>query len=124
MINNIKAPKYECPFCSNSLESRFSKCFNIYCQGHKFNFGNLVIFRLNSDLGIGRIVKKIDVPASRSLDDEDSYFITKYKVLFGNSIIKIIHPLDLIHYVFEVNERIITKKEVGVINSKNFVFKV
>ncbi len=123
MINNLKALKYKCPFCSNSLETRLTKCFNVYCQGHKFNLGNLVIFRLNSDLDIGRIVKKIDIPASRSLDDEDSYFITKYKVLFENNIIKIIHPLDLIHYVFEVNERIITKKGVGVINSKNFVIK-
>ena len=57
MIINPKAFKYNCPFCSNSLESRFSKCFNVYCQGRKFNLGNLVIFRLNSDLDIETVTE-------------------------------------------------------------------
>ena len=123
MINNIKDLKYKCPFCTNSLESRFSKCFNVYCQGHKFNLDNLVVNRLNSELGIGRIVKKLEIPASRSLDDEDTYIITKYKVRFENNIVKIIHPLDLIHHIYEVNERILTKDGIGTINSKNFLIK-
>ena len=123
MINRIKDLKYKCPFCTNSLESRFSKCFNVYCQGHKFNLDNLVINRLNPELGIGRIVKKLEIPASRSLDDEDTFFLTKYKVRFENNIVKIIHPLDLIHQTFEVNERILTKDGVGTINSDNFQIK-
>ncbi|NVM18715.1 MAG: DEAD/DEAH box helicase family protein [Candidatus Lokiarchaeota archaeon] len=123
MIINSKDFKYKCPFCTNSLESRFSKCFNVYCQGHKFNIDNLVIYRLNPEQGIGRIVKKLDIPASRSLDDEDTFFITKYKVRFENNIVKIIHPLDLIHHTFEVNERILTKGGIGTINSNNFLIK-
>ncbi|MHA2289008.1 MAG: hypothetical protein ACXABG_09490, partial [Promethearchaeota archaeon] len=80
MIINIKDFKYNCRFCNNSLESRFSKCFNVYCQGQKFNTGNLVTYRLNPNLGIGRIVKRLEIPASRSLDAEDTYFIAKFKV--------------------------------------------
>jgi len=123
MINDLKALKYKCPFCTNSLEFRFSKCFNVYCQGHKFNLDNLVINRLNAELGIGRIVKKLEIPASRSLDDEDTFFITKYKVRFENNIVKIIHPLDLIHQTFVVNERILTNDGIGTINTNNFLIK-
>ena len=86
MINNIRALKYKCPFCNNSLESRLTKCFNIYCQGHKFSTDNLVTFRLNPELGVGRIIKKIEIPASRSLDDDDTYVITKFKVKFDNIV--------------------------------------
>ena len=123
MINNSRALKYECPFCNNSLESRSTKCFNVYCQGHKFCVDNLVTFRLNPELGLGRIVKKIEIPASRSLDDDDTYFLTKYKVKFDNNNIKVIHPLDLIHFIFEVNDRIVTKDRIGTINSNNFLIK-
>jgi len=123
MINNIRALKYECPFCNNSLESKFTKCYNVYCQGHKFSTDNLVTFRLNPDLGVGRIVRKIEIPVSRSLDDDDTYFLTKYKVKFDNNNIKIIHPLDLIHYIFEVNVRIVMKNRIGTINSNNFLIK-
>ncbi|MBY9013374.1 MAG: DEAD/DEAH box helicase family protein, partial [Candidatus Lokiarchaeota archaeon] len=123
MIYNIKDLKYKCPFCTNSLESRFSKCFNVYCQGHKFNLDNFVLNRLNRQVGSGRIIKKLEIPASRSLDDEDSYFITKFKVKFENNVVKIIHPLDLIHYVYEVNERILTKEGIGTINTNNFLIK-
>jgi len=121
MVNNIKDFKYHCPFCNNKLVSRFSKCFNIYCQGQNFNVGNLVIYRLNLDLKIGRIIKKLDIPASKSLDDEDSFFITKFKVHFENNIVKTIHPIDLIHYVFSVNERIKTKEGIATINSNEFL---
>ena len=114
---------YSCPFCNNELSSRFSKCFNVYCQGQKFNKGNLVIFRLNPDLGIGRIVKVIEIPSSRTLDDEDTFFINKYKVVFKDGFIKIVHPLDLVHYVFEVNDKILTKHGIGVVNSKDFMMK-
>ncbi len=100
-INNLL--KYNCPFCGKGLESEFSKCFNIYCQGQKFNVGNLVIFRLNPDLGIGRITRKLEIPSSKSLDEEDPYIIDKFKVLFRDNIIKIIHPIDLIHFIFKVN---------------------
>lgn len=123
MIWKINDLRYSCPFCSSKLESSFSKCFNIYCQGQKFNIGNLVIYRLNSSLGIGRIIKKIDIPISRSLDKEDTGYETKYKVSFENNIIKILHPIDLIHYTFRVNDRVITKKGVGVINSDIFLNK-
>ena len=123
MIINIKDFKYKCRFCDNPLESRFSKCFNVYCQGQKFNLDNLVAYRLNPNLGIGRIIKKLDIPASRSLDAEDTYFITKFKVRFENNIVKILHPLDIIHYVYEVNERILTKDGIGTINSNDFLLK-
>ncbi|MFX0176950.1 MAG: SNF2-related protein [Candidatus Hodarchaeota archaeon] len=121
MVNNIKGLKYHCPFCDNNLVSRFSKCFNIYCQGQDFNIGNLVIYRLNPDLGVGRITKKLDIPASKSLDDEDSFFITKFKVEFQNNIIKTIHPIDLIHYNFSLNERILTNGGIATINSNEFL---
>jgi superfamily II DNA or RNA helicase len=123
MNNNIRAPKYECPFCGNSLETRLKKCLNIFCLGHKFSTDNLVTFRLNPELGVGRIVKTIEIPASRSLDDDDTYFLTKYKVKFDNNNIKVIHPLDLIHYVFEVNDRIVTNNRIGTVNSNNFLIK-
>ena len=97
---------FNCCFCGKALESRFSKCFNIYCQGQKFNIGNLVIYRLNPDLGIGRIIKKLEIPTSKSLDEEDTYFITKFKVSFKNNTIKIIHPIDLVHLIFEINYKI------------------
>ncbi|MFW9936380.1 MAG: helicase-related protein [Candidatus Thorarchaeota archaeon] len=121
MVNNIKELKYHCPFCNNSLASRFSKCFNVYCQGQNFNVGNLVLYRLNPDLGIGRIRKKLEIPASKTLDDEDTFFITKFKVHFENNIIKTIHPIDLIHYIFSINERILTKQGVVTVNSNDFL---
>ncbi|MFX1552200.1 MAG: SNF2-related protein, partial [Promethearchaeota archaeon] len=97
--------------------------FNIYCQGQKFNVGNLVVYRLNPDLGIGRIIKKLEIPSSKSLDEEDTYFITKFKVSFKNNIIKIIHPIDLIHYVYELNDKIVTKHGIGYINTKDFLIQ-
>ncbi|MFX1240628.1 MAG: SNF2-related protein [Promethearchaeota archaeon] len=121
MALNVNPPNYSCPFCGKELESRFFKCFNIYCQGQKFNVGNLVIYRLNPDLGLGRIIKKLEIPTSKSLDEEDSNFISKYKVSFKNNIVKIIHPIDLIHYVFELNDKIVTKHGVGYINTKDFL---
>ncbi len=123
MVLQIKPLNYNCPFCGNELESRYSKCFNIYCQGRKFNVGNLVIFRLNPTLGIGRIVKRLDIPTSKSLDEEDISFITKYKVIFKDNTVKILLSVDLIHYVFELNERIETKKGIGIVNSKDFLIK-
>ncbi|MFX1479896.1 MAG: SNF2-related protein [Promethearchaeota archaeon] len=123
MVTNRKPLNYNCPFCGKGLDSRFSKCFNIYCQGQEFNLGNLVIYRLNIDLGLGKIIKIIEIPSSKSLDDEDTQFIRKYKVLFKNNIIKIIHPIDLIHFVFEINEKIETKEGIGIINSKEFIIK-
>ncbi|MFX1417890.1 MAG: SNF2-related protein [Promethearchaeota archaeon] len=123
MVSKINPLKANCAFCGNKLESRFTKCFNIYCQGQKFNVGNLVIFRLNPDLGIGRVIKKLEIPTSKSLDDNDTRFITKYKVSFKNNIIKIIHPIDLIHYVFEIDDKIVTKQGIGFINKKDFLIK-
>ncbi len=123
MVVKINENNHKCPFCGNNLKSRYSKCFNIYCQGQKFNKDNLVIYRLNPQLELGRIIKKLAIPASKSLEDEDNYFITKFKVLFKNNIIKIIHPIDLLHYIFEVNERVLTKNGVGVVNSQQFLIQ-
>ena len=123
MVLKINPPNYTCPFCGKELESRFSKCFNIYCQGKKFNVGNLVIYRLNTDLGIGRIVKKLEIPTSKSLDEEDTHFIIKYKVSFKDNIIKIIHPIDLIHYVYELNDKVVTKHGNGYINTRDFLIQ-
>ncbi len=123
MVSKTHTLKFNCPFCGKELESRFSKCFNIYCQGQKFNLGNLVIYRLNPDLGIGKVIKVIEIPTSKSLDDEDTQVIAKYKVLFKNNFIKIIHPIDLIHYIFEINEKIESKQGIGIINSKDFMIK-
>ncbi|MGB5912401.1 MAG: helicase-related protein [Promethearchaeia archaeon] len=123
MVSKIILKKFTCPFCGNELSSRFSRCFNTYCQGQKFNLDNLVIFRLNPELGIGRIIKKLEIPTSKSLDEEDTIFITKFKVLFKNNIIKIIHPIDLIHNTYSVNEKLLTKEGIGVINSKDFLIK-
>ena len=61
MVIAIYENSYRCSFCGNNLKSRYSKCFNIYCQGLKFNNGNLVIYRLNPTLEIGRIIKKIEI---------------------------------------------------------------
>ncbi|MHA2472427.1 MAG: hypothetical protein ACXAES_04260, partial [Promethearchaeota archaeon] len=69
MVAKINPLNYRCPFCGNELTSKITKCFNIYCQGHKFNVGNLVVNRLNPDLGIGKIIRIIEVPVSKSLDD-------------------------------------------------------
>ncbi|MFX1448813.1 MAG: DEAD/DEAH box helicase, partial [Promethearchaeota archaeon] len=80
-------------------------------------------YRLNPKLGIGRVIKKLEIPNSRSLDDEDTYFITKLKVRFENNIFKIVHPLDLIHYIYEVNERILIKEGIVTINSDDFLTK-
>ncbi len=102
------------------MSTRFSKCFNVYCRGQYFNIDNFVFHRF-SDLGIGRIVRKIEVPASKSLDVEDTYFITKFKVFFNNNVMRIIPPIDLVHYIFEVNEKVLTKNGVGVINSGDFL---
>ncbi|MFW9943123.1 MAG: DEAD/DEAH box helicase, partial [Candidatus Thorarchaeota archaeon] len=123
MVLNINPLSSVCPFCGKELESKFSKCFNIYCQGQKFNVGNLVIYRLNPDLGIGRIIKKLEIPASKSLDEEDTYLITKFKVSFKNNVVKIIHPIDLIHYVYEFNDKVVTKQGIGYINTKDFLVK-
>ena len=123
MVSKIKPLKYNCPFCGKELESRFSKCFNVYCQGQKFNLGNLVIYRLNQDLGLGKVIKIIEIPTSKSLDGEDTQIFTKYKVLFKNNIIKIIHPIDLIHFIFDINEKIESKQGIGIINSKEFMVK-
>ncbi|MFX1388508.1 MAG: SNF2-related protein [Promethearchaeota archaeon] len=123
MALKINPFNYDCPFCGNELESRFSKCFNIYCQGQKFNIGNLVIYRLNPDLGLGRIIKKLEIPSSKSIDDDDTYIINKYKVAFKNNLIKIIHPIDLVHYVFELNDKIVTKNGIGYINTKDFIIQ-
>ena len=70
---------YNCHFCGNELESRFSKCFNFYCQGQNFNKGNLVIYRLNPEFGIGKVVRKLEIPASKSLDDEDTFLSRNLK---------------------------------------------
>ncbi|TFG19375.1 MAG: hypothetical protein EU533_06850, partial [Promethearchaeota archaeon] len=121
MVINIKT--YACPFCNNNLETRFSKCFNVYCQGKEFNVGNLIIYRLNPELGIGRIARKVVIPTSKSLDEEDTQYLNKFKVTFKNNITKIIHPIDLIHYTFQLNERVITKNGVGVINTDEFLLK-
>ncbi|MHA2290244.1 MAG: DEAD/DEAH box helicase, partial [Promethearchaeota archaeon] len=59
----------------------------------------------------------------RSLDAEDTYFIAKFKVRFENNIVKIIHPLDLTHYMYELNERILTKEGICTINSNDFLIK-
>jgi len=118
VINNLS---YQCPFCNNSLESRYSKCYNVYCEGQKFGLHNLVIYKLNLDLGIGQIIKILDIPTSRSLDEEDKAILTLYKVKFENNIVKIIHPVDLIHYIFSLNERIKTDRGFGVINSSYFM---
>ncbi|MFX1501992.1 MAG: DEAD/DEAH box helicase, partial [Promethearchaeota archaeon] len=123
MAFNINPLNYNCPFCGKELESRFSKCFNIYCQGQKFNVGNLVIYRLNPDLGIGRIIKKLEIPTSKSLDEDDTYIVAKFKVSFRNNIIKLIHPIDLIHYIFDIDEQIVTKQGIGYINKKDFLIK-
>lgn len=123
MVSKNNLEKYSCPFCGNELSSKFSKCFNRYCQGQKFSLDNIVIYRLNPELGIGRIIKKLEIPASKSLDEQDTYFIPKFKVRFENNIIKIIHPIDLIHFVFTLNEKVKTKSGIGVINSKNFFLK-
>ncbi|TFG08039.1 MAG: hypothetical protein EU539_03460 [Promethearchaeota archaeon] len=123
MVFKIKQNTYTCPFCGNSLATEYSKCFNIYCQGQRFDEGNLVIYRLNPKLGIGRIIKRIEVPASRTLDAEDTFYIIKFKVLFENNIAKIIHPIDLLHKVFKVNEKIVTKRGIGVVNSQEFLIE-
>ncbi len=121
MVINIKG--YTCPFCSNDLESKYSKCFNIYCQGQEFNIGNLINYRFNLELGIGRIIGKLEIPTSKSLDEEDTQYIIKYKVRFENNVTKIIHPIDLIHHVFQLNERVVTRNGVGVINSNDFLLE-
>ena len=117
MIPKIIHHKFNCPFCRKELESKYSKCFNIYCQGQKFNKGNLIIYRLNPDLGIGRIMRKIEIPTSKSLDDDDTRLFSKFKVRFKNDIVKIIHPIDLIHFIFDVDEKIQSKQ--NYIKAKN-----
>ncbi|MFO7798103.1 MAG: SNF2-related protein, partial [Promethearchaeia archaeon] len=112
-----------CPFCGKTLASKFSKCYNIHCSGKKFNLYNWVIYRLNPELGIGKIIKELKIPTSKSLDEDDTSFITKYKVQFQDSIIKIIHPVDLIHYVFQINDKVKTNEGIGVINSSDFLIK-
>ena len=120
MVLNIKEFKYRCPFCDNALAWRGSKCFNVYCQGQEFNVDNLVTYRLNPELGIGRIIKRLEIPASKSLDDKDTFTDLKFKVSFENDLTKILSPIDLIHNIFSTNKRIITKNGIGVINSKDF----
>jgi len=121
--STLKRPSIKCPFCSNKLESRYSKCYNIYCEGQKFGLDNFIIYKLNLDLGIGRIIKILDVPTSRSLDEEDKSILKLYKVEFENNIIKILHPIDLVHYIFSINETVKTEKDLGVINSSHFMNK-
>jgi SNF2 family DNA or RNA helicase len=125
-LKDINQP-YFCPFCGNELNTRYSKCFNIYCKGKTFHKNNLVIYRLNHKLGIGRIIKKLEIPASKSLEESDSYTIQKYKVKFNNNIIKIIHPIDLIHFLFKLNDKIFIKGEekdiYGIVNSADIVIK-
>jgi SNF2 family DNA or RNA helicase len=123
MVSKIDLLKHRCPFCKNELESKYSKCFNIYCQGQKFNLGNLIIYRLNPDLGLGRIIKEIEIPTSKSLDDDDTRIFSKFKVLFKNNIVKIIHPIDLIHFIFDVDEKVQSKQGIGIINSKDFIIQ-
>ena len=123
MVSEINRFNYKCPFCDNKLKSRFSKCFNLYCQGQEFNVGNLVLNRLNPELSLGRIIKKIEIPTSKTLNGEDKYFIKQYKVIFENNIVKILHPIDLIHYIFKINDKITTKNGVVVVNSNNFLIK-
>ena len=123
MVIKVNSTNYRCPFCQKKLNSKNSKCFNTYCQGKKFNLGNLVVNRLNPKLGIGRIIKRIEIPVSKTLDEEETGFITKFKVIFPNKLVKIIHPVDLIHKTFEVNEKINTKKGVGVVNSESFLMQ-
>ncbi|TXT60347.1 MAG: putative Helicase domain-containing protein [Promethearchaeota archaeon] len=120
MQTQVNLSQFKCPFCDNNLRSRYSKCFNLYCQGQEFNQDNLVIYRHNRDLGIGRIIKKLEIPASKSLEEEDSYIIEKFKVEFKNNITKILHPIDLIHHIFQENEQIRTKKGIATINTNNF----
>ncbi len=113
----------KCLFCGNSLESKFSKCFNIYCSGKEFSENNFVIYRLNPNLGIGKIIKKVKVPISSSYEGEDLDFILKYRVLFNDNIQKIIHPIDLIHYIFQINDKIMIQGRIGIINSSNLHLK-
>ena len=123
MANKSNKRPYRCPFCENELQTRYAKCFNIYCGGRQFEVGNLVLYRLNPELGMARIIKELKIPTSTSLDEEDTHFTTKYKIIFPNKLIKIAHPIDLIHYVFEVNEAVLTKYGKGVINSKDIQVK-
>ena len=123
MDSILNKGSYKCPFCSNTLESRYSKCFNIYCEGQKFGLHNFVIYKLNPDLGTGKIIKILDIPASKSLDEEDKGILILYKVEFENKIIKIIHPIDLIHYILPINYKVKTSKGLGVINSQYFIDK-
>ncbi|MBD3211691.1 MAG: hypothetical protein GF311_03710, partial [Candidatus Lokiarchaeota archaeon] len=118
-----KEKSAECPFCENILNTKYSKCYNIYCKGKEFNKDNFVLYRLNYDLGVGKIKSEVNIPASKTLDDEDSFYIKKYKVEFPNKIIKIIHPIDLIHYTFEVNEEVLTNEGKGVINSPRLMIQ-
>jgi len=76
-------------------------------------------------LGIGRIIKVLEIPASRTLDEQDSYLITKYKVKFQENFIRIFHPIDLIHFIFRINDKIQTYDgtKIGVINSNEFEIK-
>jgi SNF2 family DNA or RNA helicase len=123
MQTQLEQSQFSCPFCNNPLPSRYSKCFNLYCKGQDFNENNLVVYRFNKDLGIGRIVKRLEIPASKSLEEEDTFFIEKFKVEFKNDIIKILHPIDLIHYTFQKNEQIRTEKGIATINSDDFTIK-
>ncbi|MGQ4874431.1 MAG: hypothetical protein ACP6IY_10210, partial [Promethearchaeia archaeon] len=114
---------YFCRFCGNILQSEYSKCYNIYCNGQKFNIGNFILDRCNIERGIGRIIKIIRVPASRRFDAKDTFEILKYKVIFNDNFVKILHPIDLIHYIFKKNERILTKFGLATINSDDFFVK-
>ena len=122
MVSKIKALKYNCPFCGKELESRFSKCFNVYCQGQKFNLGNLVIYKLNPDLGLGKIVKVLEIPTSKSLDDEDTRVLNKYKVSFKNNVIKDrVWPLS--HFRINLQNKLPMKPRNCQIYQKNFTLR-
>ncbi|MEJ2295751.1 MAG: SNF2-related protein, partial [Candidatus Lokiarchaeota archaeon] len=82
-----------------------------------------MIYKLNPDLGTGKIIKILDIPTSKSLDEEDKGILKLYKVEFENKIIKIIHPIDLIHYILPINYKVKTSKGLGVINSQYFIDK-
>ncbi len=75
---------------------------------------------MNPRLGVGKIAKKLQIPASRELDKEDTFFITRFKVIFKNGVEKIVDPVDLVHYLFEENDRVVTNVGVATVNSNAF----
>ncbi len=78
---------------------------------------------MNPRLGVGRISKKLEIPASRELDKEDTFFITKFKVIFKSGVEKIVDPVDLVHYLFEENDSVVTNVGVATVNSNAFLIR-